>query len=71
MSPQNAELPQLLTLAQFAQRLCVCRRTVERLIAAQQIRAFKVGRSTRIAASELVRYVSSLNGGPTVGGSTA
>lgn len=65
------DLPQLLTLTQFAQRLCVCRRTVERLIAAQQIQACKVGRSTRIAASELVRYVSSLNNGPTVGGSIA
>ena len=58
----RCEMPQLLTLNQFALRLGVCKRNVERLISAHQIRACKVGRSTRIAVSELVRYVGSLNG---------
>lgn len=64
MNTMPDNLPHLLTVPQFAERLCVCKRTVERLIAAQQIRACKVGRSTRIAASELVRYIASLNGVP-------
>lgn len=56
------ELPQLLTVSQFAQRLSICRRTVERLVASQKIRACKIGRSTRISVSELVRYIESLHG---------
>jgi len=69
VSETSPELPQLLTVAQFAQRLAVCRRSVERLIAAQEIRAFKIGRSTRIAVSELVRFVAKLQSGdPSNGG---
>jgi excisionase family DNA binding protein len=64
MNTTPNDLPQLLTLTQFAQRLSVCKRTVERLIAAQQIRACKVGRSTRVSAAELVRYIASVNGSP-------
>lgn len=66
--PSFGNLPQLLTLPQFARHLGVCKRTVERLIAARVIQACKVGRSTRIAASELVRYVASLNVTPSVHG---
>ncbi len=69
VSETSPELPQLLTVAQFAQRLALCRRSVERLIAAQEIRAFKIGRSTRIAVSELVRFVAKLQSGdPSNGG---
>lgn len=58
-------VPQLLSLPQTALRLGVCKRTVERLIGDQQIHACKVGRSTRITVTELVRFVASLNGGTT------
>lgn len=62
MNAASDQLPQLLTVSQFAQRLAVCRRTVERLVAAQKIRVFKVGRSSRIAVSELVRFTAPANG---------
>lgn len=63
-----SELPQLITVSQFGQRLGVCRRTVERLIATQKIRVCKIGRSTRISVSELVRYIASLHGEPNANG---
>lgn len=66
--PTFGNLPQLLTLTQFARQLGVCKRTVERLVSARAIQACKVGRSTRIAASELVRYVASLNVTPAASG---
>ena len=68
MTTPQTELPQLLTLAQFAGRLGVCKRSVERLIAAGQIRALKVGRSTRLSASELVRFVASRSALPSAEG---
>lgn len=69
LNSDPSELPQLLTVSQFGQRLGVCRRTVERLISTQQIRACKIGRATRIAVTELVRYVKVLHGdGSTTGG---
>ncbi len=58
-------LPQLLTVNQVGQRLGLCRRSVERLIASQQLRACKIGRATRIAVAELVRFVNVLHQGPT------
>ena len=54
---QQYELPQLLTLKQAAECLSVCRRTVERLIAAGAFRALKVAGATRVEAAELRRYV--------------
>ena len=60
VNSDSIELPQLLTVSQFGHRLGVCRRTVERLIATQQVQSCKIGRSTRIAVAELVRYVASI-----------
>ena len=68
LSENSSELPQLLTVTQVGQRLCVCRRTVERLIATSQLRACKIGRSTRIATTELARYITSIQRWPSKGG---
>jgi excisionase family DNA binding protein len=65
LNSDSPELPQLLTVTQVGQRLGLCRRSVERLIASQQLRACKIGRATRIAVAELVRFVNGLHQGPT------
>lgn len=54
------ELPQFVSPNQAADRLAVCRRTIERLVAAQKLRVVKIGRATRIPVSELLRYVESV-----------
>lgn len=59
MLSNQTELPQLLTVPEFAKRLGVCRRTIERLMAAHAIRSCKVRGARRIVASELVRFVAS------------
>lgn len=68
VNSESSELPQLLTVTQVGQRLSICRRTVERLIATQQLRACKIGRATRIAVAEVVRYVKSLHPEPSTTG---
>jgi excisionase family DNA binding protein len=63
MNSSSVEIPQLaLTVPQAAARLAVCRRTIERLVAVGQLRVLKIGRSTRIEVTELVRYLESLRG---------
>lgn len=49
-------MSQLLTIAEAAEVLHVSRRTVQRLIAARELRVVKVRRSTRVSADELARY---------------
>jgi len=68
LNSESPELPQLLTVNEVGQRLGLCRRSVERLIASQQLRACKIGRATRIAVAELVRFVNGLHQGPTTTG---
>lgn len=57
------ELPRLLNLRQAAQLLSVSRRTLEREIAAGNFpRPLKIGRSTRVAETDLRAYISKLQG---------
>ncbi len=51
VNSESSELPQLLTVSQVSQRISICRRTVERFIATQQLHACKIGRATRIAVA--------------------
>lgn len=64
VSDNSDGLPQFVTPKQAADRLSVCRRTIERLIAAQKLRVVKIGRATRIPVSELLRYLESATEGP-------
>ncbi|SDS38232.1 transcriptional regulator, AlpA family [Opitutus sp. GAS368] len=58
-----SEVPHLLTLRQAAQRLTICRRTLERLIAAGQFpRPVKIGRSTRVPESDVLAYLAKIIG---------
>ena len=50
----------LVTVPQAAQLLSCCTRSVYALSAAGKIRLLKQGRSTRIARSEIERYVAGL-----------
>lgn len=57
----SPEALRLLTLKETAQRLAVCKRTLERLIIAGQFpRPLKIGRSVRIAESDLQAYITTL-----------
>jgi excisionase family DNA binding protein len=49
---------QLLRVAEVAKRLTISRSKTYELIAAGQLRALRVGRSRRIPASELERFVA-------------
>ncbi len=53
-----SEPVQLLTLAQVAQRLALSRRTVQRLIAAGELRAVRFGRAVRVTERELAAFVA-------------
>lgn len=61
-SNSSVETPRLLTLNEAARRLSICRRSLERLIAAQQFpRPFKVGpklRSSRVPESDVAAYLA-------------
>ena len=48
----------ILTVAQAAEYLKVCEKTVRRLISKQQLAASKVGRSWRIQKVDIDRYLS-------------
>jgi excisionase family DNA binding protein len=51
----------LLTLEQTAQRLSVCRRTLERLMASGHFpRPLKVGRASRVAVSDVEDFLKGL-----------
>jgi len=54
-----ADCPQFLTLKEVAARLSLSRRSVERLIAAGQLRAAKFARATRVSVVELRRFAES------------
>ncbi len=62
MSSENlAEISRLLTCKEVAARLRVCRRTLEREIAAGRFpRPVRIGRSVRIAESDVQAYITSL-----------
>src|SRR5262245_47966184 len=49
-----------LTLKEVAFRLQVCRRTLEREIAARRLACVKIGRSVRVLESDLKTYLESL-----------
>jgi excisionase family DNA binding protein len=69
-APQSAHSrPQLLTLEQAAQVFAISRRTLERLIAGGDFPPpVKIGRASRVLASDVENYLSGLsqrrNGGP-------
>ncbi|WP_137128335.1 helix-turn-helix domain-containing protein [Roseomonas sp. HF4] len=48
----------LLTVAQTAERLAVCGKTVRRLITAKALRAIRIGRSVRISKDDLRLYLA-------------
>lgn len=52
------DVGELLTLDEAKERLRVSRRTVERLIAAGQIRPTRIGRRTLVTERELEAYVA-------------
>lgn len=59
------DLPQLITLQQAAERLGVCRRTLEREIAHGRFpRPLKIGSATRVELAAVARYVASLRSQP-------
>jgi excisionase family DNA binding protein len=60
--PKPVKLPQLFTVSEAARHLSVCRRTLERLIAAGEFpRPLKVGRSSRVMDSDVARFLERLN----------
>ena len=58
IAPPNDAL--LLKVPDAAKRLAVSTRTVYSLFTNGQLKALKIGRSTRIASSDLAEYVSRL-----------
>ncbi|HVZ65646.1 MAG TPA: helix-turn-helix domain-containing protein [Lacunisphaera sp.] len=61
MSDVSSGALQLLTLPEAAQRLGVCRRSLERLIAAGEFpRPLKVRGSSRVPSSDVATYVARL-----------
>jgi len=61
MTPFVNEEVSLLTLKQAAQRLAICRRTLERLIAAREFpRPLKIGRASRVPIQDLTTYLTGL-----------
>ncbi len=59
MISQSVESDACVSLAQVAQCLGVCQRTVRREIDRGRLAAFRVGRSVRIRMGELRRYMES------------
>lgn len=60
-SPEGGQAPRVLyRIKEFAEITSLSQRTVYELIHAGQIKAVKVGRSTRITRSELDRFVAAL-----------
>lgn len=56
-----ADLPQLLTLPQAAQRLAICRRTLERMVARGEFpRPLRIAGATRVPASDVQSFIASL-----------
>lgn len=63
-SNDSNELAELITLEQAAERLTVCRRTLEREIARGRFpKPVRIGRATRVAVSDLRAYIESLKSG--------
>ena len=61
-SNEPSELPELITLEQAAERLTVCRRTIEREIARGRFpKPVRIGRATRISVAALRAYVAGLH----------
>lgn len=61
MSSYTPEALRLLTVKEAAQRLAVCKRTLERLIAAKKFpRPVKIGRATRIPEHYVQIYIGKL-----------
>ena len=57
----SSEASCLVTLKQAAQRLGICRRTLERLIARGEFPSpLKIGRSSRVAVADVEAYVAQL-----------
>ena len=69
MSSENAVAPlsgenRLLTLNETARRLSICRRSLERLMAAGKFpRPLKIGRSSRVPESDVASYLAKLLAG--------
>jgi excisionase family DNA binding protein len=63
--------PELLSVAQVAQRLGVSRQRVHRLITEGQLRAIQLGRYRYIEAAEVDRYLTLPKGRPYAQRSTA
>jgi excisionase family DNA binding protein len=55
---QHADLPQLLTYQQAANRAAVSKRHVQRLVATGQIPYVKLGSAVRIPAAALAAYIA-------------
>ncbi|GGJ44032.1 helix-turn-helix domain-containing protein [Neoroseomonas lacus] len=55
----------LLTIRQTAEILSVCDKTVRRLIAAEVLRALRVGRSLRVSEADLQVYLARCREGDT------
>lgn len=61
VSNDNQEALRLLTLNETAQRLAICKRTLERLIASGEFpRPLRIGRAVRIVESDLLAFVETL-----------
>jgi len=60
MSINNQE-PLLLRVSEVGARLGMSRSTIYREIGNGNLRAFKIGKSVRISADEVIRYVERLN----------
>jgi excisionase family DNA binding protein len=57
-----ATLPRLLAVAECAEALSVCERTIWRWIEAREIETYRLGRVVRIAEDELVRFLEKRRG---------
>jgi excisionase family DNA binding protein len=57
-----ATLPRLLAVAECADALKVCERTVWRWIEAGEIETYRLGRAVRIAEDELIQFLEKRRG---------
>jgi len=57
----NNQEPLLLRVGEVCARLGMSRSTIYREIENGNLRAFKIGKSVRISADEVIRYVERLN----------
>jgi len=57
----NNQEPLLLRVSEVGARLGMSRSTIYREIENGNLRAFKIGKSVRISADEVIRYVERLN----------